>query len=197
MDRLTFGDLRLVVRFFTEGHEPIPGVQGTKAWHLGPAVQSILLPVQEHRAWARVRVWSRDRFGRHPDQEVLTELADRLADLADIPPHRVPEMPLDTVAELVKRLSDGPAPAQPGSGGGTVEKVSLDARALGLFVEDPNRTKKDIAKILRVRTQSLAPSRCPKLDAAMRAYRAPDPGLVRGSKDRDGNLEAFCEDEGE
>jgi hypothetical protein len=79
-------------------------------------------------------------------------------------------------------------------------ELSLDARALALFIADTRRKKTDIAKLLRLRnSQSLAPKRCPKLSAAMRAHRAADPDRrrVRGSKDREGNLEAYREDEGE
>jgi hypothetical protein len=74
-------------------------------------------------------------------------------------------------------------------------KVSLDARALAIFIENPDRTKKDIARLMGLKnTQSLSPSRCPKLDAAIRAYRAPDPGAVRGSKDAAGNVEGWTDD---
>jgi len=70
--------------------------------------------------------------------------------------------------------------------------LSLDARALALFLDDTRRRKKDIARLLGLKnTQSLAPARCRRLDAAMRAHRAPDPEPVRGTKDRDGNLEAW------
>lgn len=72
--------------------------------------------------------------------------------------------------------------------------VTLDAQALACFVEDTTRTKTDIIRLLGLRnTQSLAPNRCPKLHAAMKAWRAPDPDRrrIRGSKDVDGNLDAW------
>jgi hypothetical protein len=74
------------------------------------------------------------------------------------------------------------------------KKPNLDARALALFFDDRTRTKSDIADLLHVKTQSLAPRRCPKLDAAIRANRAPDPNQrrIRGSKsNRTGNMEAW------
>lgn len=77
-------------------------------------------------------------------------------------------------------------------------KESLDARALALFLEDKTRRKADIARILKRRTQSLAPSRCPELDKAMRAWKTPrGAGIPRGSKDKDGRIEAedFDEDD--
>jgi hypothetical protein len=80
---------------------------------------------------------------------------------------------------------------------GKQKKVTRDAEALGLFCEDQTRTITVIAELLGVPTQSLAPTRCPKLHAAMKAYKgsnANDRRKVRGSKDRDGNIEAY-EDE--
>ena len=72
--------------------------------------------------------------------------------------------------------------------------TSLDARALALFVEDQTRTKTVIARILgKKSTQSICPARCPKLDAAMTAWRSRDPSqrVRRVSKDAEGNLEAW------
>jgi hypothetical protein len=74
-------------------------------------------------------------------------------------------------------------------------KVSLDARALGVFIDHPDWTKKRIAKHLDCHEKSLCPKSCPKLAAAIKAHRTPDPSRkVRGSKDPEGNLEAW-EDE--
>lgn len=72
--------------------------------------------------------------------------------------------------------------------------VSLDARALGVFIEHPEWTKKRIADHLDCNEKSLAPTRCPKLAAAIAAHKSPiDPGRrhYRGSKDAEGNLEAY------
>jgi hypothetical protein len=75
--------------------------------------------------------------------------------------------------------------------------LTLDARALALFFVDRSRTKTDIARLLNLRNvQSLSPQRCPKLDDAMKAWREANAGPpIRGSKDKDGNLEAWDEDE--
>ncbi len=73
-------------------------------------------------------------------------------------------------------------------------KVKTDARATALFLEDTKRTKTAIAKMLDVTTQALAPNKCPKLSQAMRIHKAPDQKRrIRGSKDKDGNLEAYEE----
>jgi hypothetical protein len=74
-------------------------------------------------------------------------------------------------------------------------KLSLDARAVAVFLEHPNWTKKQIAEALGLKaTQSLSPERCRKLDAAMHAASAkldPSKPFRRGSKDSEGNLEAW------
>lgn len=67
-------------------------------------------------------------------------------------------------------------------------EASLDARALGVFIEHPTWTKVEIAKHLRANPKSLAPKRCPKLAAAINAHKAPD--LPKGQKSADGTLEA-------
>ncbi len=75
--------------------------------------------------------------------------------------------------------------------------VSLDVKAVGVFLEHPDWTKKRIAEELGYHEKSLCPRRCPKLDAAIRAQRAridPSVKVRRGSKDRDGNLEAWDEE---
>ncbi len=70
------------------------------------------------------------------------------------------------------------------------ESLSLDERALAVFIANPTFTKTKIAKRLSLRNaQSLAPKRCPKLHAAMCAYKAP--ALPKGSKRADGTIEAW------
>jgi hypothetical protein len=72
--------------------------------------------------------------------------------------------------------------------------VPLDAQALGVFIEHPDWTKKKIAAHLECHEKSLCPDRCPKLAAAIAAHKSHiDPGRrrVRGSKDAEGNLEAW------
>lgn len=73
------------------------------------------------------------------------------------------------------------------------QKLSLDARAVGVYVQHPDWTKVQIAESLECNSKDLTPKRCPKLAAAIAAYKARDKPL-RGSKDSDGNLEAW-EDE--
>lgn len=77
-------------------------------------------------------------------------------------------------------------------------RTSLDARALAIFLEHLTWSKKQIAEHLRCHPKSLAPRRCPRLHGAIQAYRSPlDPGRRRlhGTKDDQGNLEAWEEDE--
>ena len=69
----------------------------------------------------------------------------------------------------------------------------LEARAIALVLSRPGITKKEIARVLTCHEKSLTPKRCPKLAAALQAYRASAP-LPRGSKDRAGNLEAWNEE---
>lgn len=112
-----------------------------------------------------------------------------------------------TIAEFNEALDDAKGqhteskdepPADKPASTPDTSQASLDARALAIFIEDTSRKKKNIAKILGLKnTQSLAPARCPKLAAAMRAYHAPDPDQIRGSKNADGNLEAWKEEEDE
>jgi len=72
----------------------------------------------------------------------------------------------------------------------TAPKQSLDVQALALLLADPTRKIKEIAKLLNRPTQSLAPKRCPKLHQAMAARRSAQ-APPRGSKGREGNLEAW------
>jgi hypothetical protein len=79
--------------------------------------------------------------------------------------------------------------------------ATLDEQAVAVFVSRKGQvTKKEIARILvesgireTCHEKSLAPSRCPHLDQAIRAYRDGH-SLPHGSKDREGNVEAY-EDE--
>jgi hypothetical protein len=79
--------------------------------------------------------------------------------------------------------------------------ASLDEQALAVFLSRNGAvTKKEIARILveskvreKCHEKSLAPKRCPRLNTAIRAYRNAHK-LPRGSKDREGNVEAY-EDE--
>ncbi len=68
--------------------------------------------------------------------------------------------------------------------------ISLDAKALSVFIEHPDWTKKKIAEHLGCNAKSLTPKRCPKLKDAIAAYKA-KPTTRRGSKDSDGNVEAW------
>lgn len=73
--------------------------------------------------------------------------------------------------------------------------MGVDAEALAVFIHHPDWTKKRIAEQIGRAEKSLAPGRCPKLNAAIQTYKSRNnAGLKRGSKDRDGNLEAWDED---
>ncbi len=68
-------------------------------------------------------------------------------------------------------------------------KLSLDDRAVALFVSRPNLTQKQMAEILKCHTKSLTPKRCPKLKKANQIFKAKG-HLPSGSKGRDGTIEA-------
>lgn len=74
----------------------------------------------------------------------------------------------------------------------STKQPSLDSLAVGVFLDHPDWTKKQIAEYLGCHKGSLTPKRCPKLASAIRASRTSD--LPRGSKDRDGNMEAWEEE---
>ena len=67
--------------------------------------------------------------------------------------------------------------------------VSLDERALALFVTHRDWTKKEIAESLPCNAKSLTPKRCPLLNTAIQAYKASN--LPSGSKSKDGDMEAW------
>lgn len=67
--------------------------------------------------------------------------------------------------------------------------LELDEKAVAVFLKHKDWKKKEIAAFLNCHPKSLAPKRCPHLHGAMQAYRKPD--LPRGSKDSQGNLEAW------
>jgi len=72
---------------------------------------------------------------------------------------------------------------------GEPTRLSLDAQALGVFIERPDWTKKQIADRLGCHEKSLTPKRCPKLALAMAAYKAKiDPGTTCGDAARLGAL---------
>ena len=67
---------------------------------------------------------------------------------------------------------------------------SPDLQAVAFFLQDKSRTKTDIARLLGKKKQSLTPDRYPELDKVMRAWKAPDKRLRRGTKAKDGTIEA-------
>lgn len=115
-----------------------------------------------------------------PERNATLSFANQLRQWRDWAPQ--------AAAEATKQPEDK-------SGGQTTSPdISLDARAVGVYVEHPDWTKKRIAESLECNEKSLCPDRCPKLAAAIRAHRAPDRKARRGSKDRDGNVEAWDEE---
>ena len=71
---------------------------------------------------------------------------------------------------------------------------SLDARAVALFLENKDWTKKMIAEKLACNSRSLCPERCPRLAGLMAAHKSrndPTRRRIRGSKDKHGNVEAW------
>jgi hypothetical protein len=102
---------------------------------------------------------------------------------------------------LLKQSTDEgkPAPSSSASAAELVAQLglSLDAQAVAVYLDHPDWTKKQIAEFLGCNEKSLAPKRCRKLAAAIAAnIAAIDPGRRRlhGSKDPDGNLEAWEEE---
>lgn len=108
----------------------------------------------------------------------------------------VPERWFVDMVDLRRMALQAPAPAVEAMPQSKGEQPSLDARALAVFIQHRDWTKKRIAKHLHCNEKSLAPARCPKLAAAIAANKATrDPGrnLRRGSKGADGSLEAWDE----
>jgi hypothetical protein len=105
---------------------------------------------------------------------------------------------------LAEEAASSPTePAAVSGGGSSVQAKkdtahpSLDARALAVFLEHTDWTKKRIAEYLGCNAKSLCPDRCPRLTNAMAAYKSPiDPDRrhIRGWKDKDGTLEAYEDD---
>ena len=109
---------------------------------------------------------------------------------------------LDEVADLQERIrreraklsearSEPHTPTKPKQPKSTVNRES---QALAVFIEHPTWTKKQIAAHIGCNEKQLAPKRMPKLAAAIAAHRAPvDPSRKtrRGTKDSEGNLEAW------
>jgi hypothetical protein len=117
----------------------------------------------------------------------------RMAEISTLKlPHRV-----DAII-FVKRLLEWarsltPKPVEPKSAELPKEPaaaVDLDTQALAVFFADRSRDKTEIARLLRKPKQSLSPDRCPKLDAAMKAWKAPERKPPRGSKSKDRRIEA-------
>lgn len=70
------------------------------------------------------------------------------------------------------------------------DRRPLDVRAVGVFLEHRDWTKRKIAKHLNCGEKSLCPGRCPQLAYAIKAHR--DSRVpARGTKDKHGNLEAY------
>ena len=72
-------------------------------------------------------------------------------------------------------------------------QMSLDARAVAVFFEHCDWTKKQIAEHLGCHEKSLAPKRCPNLHKAMAIWKAADRRSIRGSKNAEGDLEAWVD----
>jgi hypothetical protein len=128
-----------------------------------------------------------------PPQEIVSKPQWRLTNegVAALAWHRLRPMRGE---DAQKSLAD--SPQQPQIKPASQQEPSLDERALALFFADRSRTKKEIASLLGVQTQSICPSRCPRLDQAMQAWRAANSRQrPHGSKDKDGNVEAWDEDE--
>jgi hypothetical protein len=87
-------------------------------------------------------------------------------------------------AELAPLIAAGPSQERLPR----AEPVDLDLEAVALFLKDRTRSKAEIARMLGQHRQALAPERCPKLDLAIRAWKASE--LPHGSKSKDGTIEA-------
>ena len=72
------------------------------------------------------------------------------------------------------------------------DEFTNDTTALAIFTEDMSLTKTQIAERMGLKNvQSLAPARCPKLDAAMKAAKGNRNGFRKGTKGSDGSIEAW------
>lgn len=119
----------------------------------------------------------------------------------DHPPPLLPAIDSEAVArsaldQLIVWANNG---EWSGSGDKRAKKqsaISLDAQAVGVFLEHLDWTMERIAEHLRCHVKSLTPKRCPNLAAAVAAHKAridPDRPRPHGSKDAEGNLEAWEE----
>lgn len=83
-----------------------------------------------------------------------------------------------------------------GTSGGDPEDESLETRALQLLLSARNwRSKSEIAGVLGCSPKALSPQRAPRFHAAWMAKHSPETLLPRGRKSRDGDLEAWEDDE--
>jgi hypothetical protein len=109
--------------------------------------------------------------------------------IGDRPHYRswvIDDLAADAALTIGQLLTEAVPEAEVGNDNGD---ISVDAKALAVFFEHPDWTKVQIADHLRCNEKSLAPKRCPKLAAAIAAYKAPC--LPRGTKGADGSIEAW------
>jgi hypothetical protein len=76
------------------------------------------------------------------------------------------------------------------------DEVSIDARAVAIFIQNPGLTKRAVADRIGYNVRTLNADRCPLLADAIAAHRAshdPTRRVVRGTKSKDGDLDGYEE----
>jgi len=75
-------------------------------------------------------------------------------------------------------------------------EAKVESKAIAVFLENKDWTKKRIAEEIGCHEKSLAPSRCPNLNALIKAhqdYSKETHRIPRGEKSKDGVVEAWCD----
>lgn len=131
--------------------------------------------------------------GPLPNQPTWQEYVLTRAGMDALTLHR-----LSTSQAVENETPDGVPGIGEDGGKDDLKEPKLDERALALFIQDTTQRKTKIAERLGCNdVRSLSKKRCPKLNAAIAAHKAKiDPGSTkRGSKDADGTLEAWDDDD--
>lgn len=149
---------------------------------------------RDRAVWVEATKWQLDRH--LPEESVGGELVKHLG-MTNLPGvwTLIPRVFQPFTSEwrnrllALRSLADGAMPNGVREKEG-VQPLSLDARAAAVFFENPTLTKKQIAQKIGCKPQSLAPDRCPKLTAAMKALKESE-RLKHGSKSKGGIVEAW------
>jgi hypothetical protein len=146
------------------------------------------LPMAEQRMAVVYELWDlishhrRGRFDGADGLEMLAKQADAAAQLmSGLTPSETPPAEATPSEQAVSRAE------------------TIEAKAVATWFQHKDWTKKQIAEAIGCHEKQLSPKRCPTLAAAIQAYKDSNEAnrrQVRGSKDKEGTVEAY-EDEDE